>query len=78
MINSNVRCDWIITYDAVTEIEEIYKNYKIYLYDLNYSASTKCTVSELIIFGNGIIPPTNEILEQANIKINLRADGVMK
>lgn len=41
-------------------------------YDLNYSVSTKCTANELIIFGNGIVPPTNEMLEQANIKINLR------
>ena len=72
MISNNVCCDWIITYDVATEIEEIYKNYNIYCYDLNYSVSTKCTANELIIFGNGIVPPTNERLEQANIKINLR------
>lgn len=30
MISNNVCCDWIITYDVATEIEEIYKNYNIY------------------------------------------------
>lgn len=75
MISSTVSCDWIITYDVATEIEKIYKNYIIYRYDLNYSVSTKCTASELIIFGNGIVPPTNDMLEQANIKINLRPNS---
>lgn len=51
MISNNVCCDWIITYDVATEIEEIYKNYNIYCYDLNYSVSTKCTANELIILG---------------------------
>lgn len=71
-IREHVRCDWIITYDDVEEIEKIYKNYQLYLYDLNYSVSSKCKASELMIFGNGIIPPIDEILRQSKIKINLR------
>lgn len=76
LIDRNVNCDWIITYDAVPEIEEIYKNYQIYRYDLNYSVLTKCKASELIIFGRNIIPPTNEMLVQENIRINLRSNEI--
>lgn len=72
IIRENVHCDWILTYDDTAEIENIYRNYQMYLYDLNYSASSKCKASELMIFGNDIHPPTDKMLMQANIKINLR------
>lgn len=72
-IREHINCDWIITYDYVKEIEEIYKDYQLYLYDLNYSVSEKCKASELMIFRNSILPPTDEMLVQAKVKINLRA-----
>lgn len=71
-IRQHINCDWIITYDDVKEIEEIYKDYQLYLYDLNYSVSAKCKASELMIFRNEILPPTDEMLVQAKVKINLR------
>lgn len=71
-IRQHINCDWIITYDDVKEIEEIYKDYQLYLYDLNYSISAKCKASELMIFRNEILPPTDEMLVQAKVKINLR------
>lgn len=71
-IRENINCDWIITYDEANEIEEIYKDYQLYLYDLNYSVSEKCRASELMIFRNDILPPTDEMLVQAKVKINLR------
>lgn len=71
-IRQHINCDWIITYDGVKEIEEIYKDYQLYLYDLNYSVSAKCKASELMIFRNEILPPTDEMLVQAKVKINLR------
>lgn len=71
-IRQHINCDWIITYDDVKEIEEIYKDYQLYLYDLNYSVSTKCKASELMIFGNDIVLPTNEMLLKEKIRINLR------
>ena len=72
-IREHINCDWIITYDYAKEIEAIYKDYQLYLYDLNYSVSEKCKASELMIFRNSILPPTDEMLVQAKVKINLRA-----
>lgn len=71
-IRQHINCDWIITYDDVKEIEEIYKDYQLYLYDLNYSVSAKCKASELMVFRNEILPPTDEMLIHAKVKINLR------
>ena len=54
-IREHVNCDWIITYDYELQIEEIYHNYNLRLYDLNYSVSTKRKANELMIFKNGIM-----------------------
>lgn len=71
-IRDHVKCDWIITYDDVPEIKGIYRDYLIYLYDLNYSVCSNCKVSELMIFKEGIEVPYNEELQKQNIKINIR------
>lgn len=71
-IRDYVKCDWIITYDKASEIESIYKGYSMRLYDLNYSVSSKCKASELMIFKEGIKAPYNEELQKQRIKINIR------
>lgn len=71
-IRDNVKCDWIITYDDTPEIEDIYKEYPMRLYDLNYSMSSKCKASELMIFKEGIEVPYDEELQKQRIKINIR------
>ncbi len=71
-IRRYVKCDWIITYDETPEIEDIYKDYSKCLYDLNYSVSSKCKASELMIFKDGIRVPRDEELQKQSIKINVR------
>lgn len=71
-IRDHVKCDWIITYDDAPEIEEIYRDYSMCLYDLNYSVSSKCKASELMIFKEGIEVPYDEELQKRRIKINIR------
>ncbi|MDE5938438.1 MAG: DNA adenine methylase [Lachnospiraceae bacterium] len=71
-IRNHVKCDWIITYDNAPEIECIYKDYSLCLYDLDYSVSSKCKASEFMIFKNGIVAPRNEELQKQRIKINIR------
>lgn len=71
-IRDYVKCDWIITYDKASEIESIYKGYSMRLYDLNYSVSSKCKASELMIFKEGIKVPNDKELQKQRIKINIR------
>lgn len=72
MINESVNCDWIITYDDVVDIANIYKNHVVRRFDLNYSAAKKRKESEIIIFSNEHMIPSKENLEKNNICINLR------
>ena len=72
VIRNYVQCDWIITYDYAKEIEEIYKDYSMCVYDLKYSVSSKCKASELMIFKDGIVLPRDENLQKQKIKLNIR------
>ena len=72
LIRTQVHCDWIITYDDAPEIVDIYAGYPIRHYDLSYSVANKRKASELIIFCNEQIIPTNEEILEQRIAINLR------
>lgn len=71
-INNYVDCDWVITYDDVPEIADIYKNHILRKFDLNYSAAIKRKASEIIIFKNYNMIPTVRQLEQNAVCVNLR------
>ena len=72
MINESVNCDWVITYDDVPEIANIYKNHELRRFDLNYSAAEKRIASEIIIFSSSSMIPRKKQLEMEKIYINLR------
>lgn len=71
-IKESVKCKWIVTYDDVKEITDIYDGYLIKKYDLSYSAASKRVASELMIFPDSTTCPTIEELQQNKICINFR------
>lgn len=71
-IVENVNVPWIVTYDDVTEISNLYSTYMIKRFDLIYSAANKGMASELMIFSDNIIYPTTEQLLEHKININFR------
>lgn len=72
MIDNKVNCDWVITYDDVQEIANIYKDHILKRFDLNYSAAVKRKASEIIIFKHQDMIPTNDQLRQNGVCVNLR------
>lgn len=72
MINNRVNCDWVITYDDVQEIADIYQNHILRRFDLNYSASVKRKASEIIIFRSQDMIPTKSQMQQSGVCVNLR------
>ncbi|MDR1394924.1 MAG: DNA adenine methylase [Deltaproteobacteria bacterium] len=50
-ITGKADCPWIITYDDVPEIRDLYCGLEIRRFDLNYSAASKVKASEIIIAG---------------------------
>lgn len=71
-IRQQVKCDWVVTYDDVPEIEEIYKKHRIHKFDLNYSVANNGAASEIIVFSDESIIPTKKELKEKKIRINLR------
>lgn len=49
---------WIVSYDNVPEIREIYGAFQPIVYNLNYSAGEKTIGSEVIFVSDAITPPT--------------------
>ena len=72
MIDNHVNCDWVITYDDVQEIADIYQNHILRRIDLNYSAAVKRKASEIIIFRHPDMIPTDIQLQHNGICVNLR------
>ena len=72
MINNQVNCDWVITYDDVQEIADIYQNHILRRFDLNYSVAVKRKASEIIIFRRLDMIPNVKQLEEREIFVNLR------
>ena len=68
----NLKCPWVVTYDDVKEIREIYSQFSAKLYDLVYSLANKGKKSEIMFFSNKDLCPTTEILQKKDIIINLR------
>lgn len=62
-IINNVNCQWIITYDDVPELREIYAGFPQGRYTLNYSAANKGKGSELMIFKSKKLIPTSEEIQ---------------
>ena len=54
---------WIISYDAVDFISELYKDYRQKEYYLSYSAGNPAKGKEIMVYSNGLIIPEAEIVK---------------
>ncbi len=72
VITNEITSPWIITYDDVSQIAEMYSDYEMRHFDLTYSAANKGIASELMIFSDIANCPTQRQLDDNRIKINLR------
>lgn len=55
---------WIISYDAVPFIKELYKDYRQEEYYLSYSAGNPAKGREIIVYSDGLIIPDVEIVKK--------------
>jgi len=63
-IENLYNCKWIVTYDNVTFIKNLYSKYRIKEFELNYSASNSGKGKEVMIFSDDIIIPKNKIFSK--------------
>ena len=72
IISQEITTPWIMTYDDVDEIAQIYADFEMRRFDLTYSAANKGTASELMIFSDIRSCPSPNQLQDHKITINLR------
>lgn len=69
-----LNCPWMVTYDNVDEIMDLYRDYTCKFFDLNYSVANKGKKSEIMFLNNDNLYPSNEELSNHNISINIREE----
>lgn len=67
-------CPWLVTYDDVPEIREIYSSYVGRRYDLIYSLANNGKNSERMFLSDDALWPSEEELMKRRIAINLRGE----
>lgn len=71
---SELNCPWLVTYDDVAEIREIYSSYVGKRYDLIYSLANNGKNSERMFLSDDTLWPTEDELKRGQITINLRGE----
>ena len=71
---SKLDCPWLVTYDDVPEIWEIYSSYIGKRYDLIYRFPNKLKKSEIMFLCDNALWPTEDELREEKITINLRGE----
>lgn len=67
-ISSEKKHFWVLTYDNVNEIFDLYKNFKPVEYKLNYSAGNRVKGKELMFFSEKIFIPECELINPIDQK----------
>jgi DNA adenine methylase len=66
VVTNHIRQNWLVSYDFVPEISDIYGGFRQIDYQLSYSAATRQKGSELMIFDDSLVIP--DVLNPAKIK----------
>ncbi len=62
---------WILSYDNVDEIKEIYQDFNLYTFDLKYTVQTAKTGKELLTHSQSSVLPENREIPRATRSIPL-------
>ena len=67
-----LNCFWMVTYDDVDEICDLYKDYECKQFDLTYSVANSGKKSEIMFLSDKELWPQDDELKQKKIQINIR------
>jgi DNA adenine methylase len=73
----SLKCQWMLTYDDVPEIENLYKGLPTYRKGLTYYAQVKRKASELLVLSKNMIAPA-ELLNCGAIPLQLELGNVIQ
>ena len=64
-IGAIVNCKWIVSYDNVPFITNLYSKYRQQCFELNYSASNSGKGEEIMIFCDDIVIPKHKLFNHS-------------
>lgn len=64
---------WILSYDNINEIQQLYSDYPLYEFDLTYTAQQIKKGSELFTHSSNIVLPEKPIIKRKSKNIELRS-----
>lgn len=67
-----LNCFWMVTYDDVDDICELYKDYECKRFDLTYSVANSGKKSEIMFLSDKKLWPNDNELKEKKIRINIR------
>lgn len=67
VIQQEINHNWVLSYDGVYDIIDLYKNRRYFLYDLQYNAARVYKGREIFVFGNQVKLPVNCSLKHIDI-----------
>jgi len=73
----SLKCQWMLTYDDVPEIENLYKGLPTYRKGLTYYAQVKRKASELLVLSKNMIAPA-ELLNCGAIPLQLELGKIIQ
>lgn len=65
LVQSSIRQHWLVSYDNVPEIKQIYRDRRQEEFDILYSAQTACTGSEVMIVDDDLVMPKRIVASRA-------------
>lgn len=68
-IRENLHCPWIVSYDNVEDIKRMYDGYLLKNFSVTYSAANTGKSTELMIFSDFNLCPTEEELADLSVKL---------
>jgi len=70
VIQQKIKQHWVLSYDGVPDIINLYKKRRRFLYDLQYNAEKVYKGKEAFIFGDSVVLPENSVLENVDIGLS--------
>ncbi|WP_259070339.1 DNA adenine methylase [Mucilaginibacter sp. X4EP1] len=75
VIQNEIQHRWILSYDGVSEIINLYDERRHFLYDLQYTAAKVYKGKEVFVFCDDIILPNNSILKHVDLGLSNLVNG---
>lgn len=71
-LKSTTKFKWVLSYDNVEPIRNLYAEYEQYVFDLKYTANIKKSGAELLTYSKDLVLPIEKVIKRREMKLALK------